>query len=103
MAVRIQLRNDTAANWTDANPVLAAGEFGLEKDTNYFKIGDGTSSWNDLPYGGIQGLTGETGGIDSIFTTTTSNWSEPTPATISEALEDLAARLSVLEEFFLES
>ena len=24
MAVRIQLRNDTAANWTDADPVLAA-------------------------------------------------------------------------------
>jgi hypothetical protein len=62
MAVRIQLRNDTAANWTDADPVLAAGEFGLETDTNQFKIGDGTSSWTELEYGGIQGPTGPEGG-----------------------------------------
>jgi hypothetical protein len=62
MAVRIQLRNDTAANWTAANPVLAAGEFGLETDTNQFKIGDGTSSWNEIvEYGGIQGGLGPTG------------------------------------------
>jgi len=25
MAIRIQLRRDTAANWTSANPVLRAG------------------------------------------------------------------------------
>jgi hypothetical protein len=62
MAVRIQLRNDTAANWTDADPVLAAGEFGLETDTNQFKIGDGTSSWTELEYGGIQGPTGPSDG-----------------------------------------
>ena len=62
MAVRIQLRNDTAANWTDADPVLAAGEFGLETDTNQFKIGDGTSSWTELEYGGIQGPAGPEGG-----------------------------------------
>jgi hypothetical protein len=61
MAVRIQLRNDTSANWTDADPVLAAGEFGLETDTNQFKIGDGTSSWTELSYGGIQGELGPTG------------------------------------------
>ena len=29
MADKIQLRRDTAANWTAANPVLAAGETGL--------------------------------------------------------------------------
>jgi hypothetical protein len=61
MAVRIQLRNDTAANWTDADPVLAAGEFGLETDTDQFKIGDGVSTWIELPYGGIQGEPGPTG------------------------------------------
>jgi hypothetical protein len=62
MAVRIQLRNDTAANWTAANPVLAAGEFGLETDTNQFKIGDGSSTWNQIvEYGGIQGELGPTG------------------------------------------
>lgn len=46
----IQLRRDTAANWTSANPVLAAGEAGIESDTNKFKIGDGTSTWSQLDY-----------------------------------------------------
>ncbi|HWT45324.1 MAG TPA: hypothetical protein VN085_05125 [Vicinamibacterales bacterium] len=48
--MRIELRNDTAANWTAANPVLAAGEFGCENDTLLFKKGDGTTAWNALPY-----------------------------------------------------
>jgi hypothetical protein len=52
---------------------------------------------------GPTGPAGAPGGIESAFTTTTSNWSYPVPTTISEALEQLAARLSVLEEFFLES
>jgi hypothetical protein len=60
MAVRIQLRNDTAANWTDADPVLGVGELGLETDTVQFKIGDGVSSWTELEYG-ISGPTGPTG------------------------------------------
>jgi hypothetical protein len=52
---------------------------------------------------GPTGPTGPTGGIDSTFTTTNSNWLEPAPTTIGEALEQLAERLSALEEFFLES
>ncbi len=49
---RIQLRNDTATNWASANPVLLAGEVGIETDSvrNRIKIGDGTTAWNDLPY-----------------------------------------------------
>lgn len=47
MAIRIQLRRDTAANWTSANPVLLAGELGIETDTLKFKIGNG-SNWNDI-------------------------------------------------------
>jgi hypothetical protein len=53
MAVQIQLRNDTAANWTSANPTLARGEVGVEIDTNKMKIGTGTATWSDLPYTGI--------------------------------------------------
>ena len=30
---QIKLRRDTAANWTSANPTLAAGELGFETDT----------------------------------------------------------------------
>ena len=47
---RLQLRHDTAANWTTANPRLLSGEIGLEVDTNRMKIGNGTLNWNDLPY-----------------------------------------------------
>ncbi len=53
MAVQIQLRNDTAANWISANPILAKGEIGVEIDTNKMKIGLGTTPWNDLSYTGI--------------------------------------------------
>lgn len=49
---RIIMRNDTAAKWTEQNPVLLKGEFGVENDTNKFKIGDGTTAWNDLAYAG---------------------------------------------------
>jgi hypothetical protein len=48
MAIRIQIRRDTAANWTSSNPVLRAGEFGVETDTLKFKIGNGTSTWTQI-------------------------------------------------------
>jgi len=50
MATIIQLRRDTASNWSSNNPVLASGEAGIETDTNRAKIGNGVDSWNDLPY-----------------------------------------------------
>lgn len=50
MANRIQYRRDTAANWTAANPVLAAGEPGWETDTKKRKVGDGTTAWTGLAY-----------------------------------------------------
>ncbi len=48
MAVRIQLRRDTAANWTSSNPILRSGEVGIETDTHKLKIGNGTSTWTQL-------------------------------------------------------
>lgn len=52
----IKLRRSTAAAWASANPVLAAGEPGLETDTNQVKYGDGTTAWNTLEYaGGVGG------------------------------------------------
>ena len=50
MATQIQLRRDTAADWTSNNPTLAAGEFGWESDSNRFKIGDGSAAWTSLSY-----------------------------------------------------
>jgi Major tropism determinant N-terminal domain len=56
-----QFRRGTASQWTSANTVLAAGEFGLETDTSKFKVGDGSTAWTSLAYGGIQGNTGAAG------------------------------------------
>lgn len=61
MAVQIQLRRGTATAWTTANPVLADGEIGIESDTDLFKIGDGSTAWTSLSYGGIQGAAGANG------------------------------------------
>ena len=50
MAVQIQTRNGTAAQWTSANPTLMVGEIGAETDTGRFKIGNGSTAWNSLTY-----------------------------------------------------
>jgi hypothetical protein len=50
MPSTIQLRRDTAANWTSVNPILAQGEIGVETDTQKFKIGTGSTYWNALVY-----------------------------------------------------
>ena len=50
VAIRIQLRRDTAANWGSVNPILRAGEIGIETDSLRFKIGDGVSTWSSRPY-----------------------------------------------------
>ena len=46
----IQVRRDTAANWTSTNPTLASGELGLETDTDKLKVGDGSTAWATLEY-----------------------------------------------------
>lgn len=61
---RMQQRRDTAANWTLANPVLAAGEIGVETDTLRFKVGDGTSAWSSLAYVGlVTSVAGKQGAV----------------------------------------
>ena len=47
--VRIQVRRGTAAQWTAANPVLAAGEMGYETDTSQIRVGDAVNTWSALP------------------------------------------------------
>ena len=68
MTQQIKLRRDTAYNWalSTNNPILGAGEVGLETDNlnlavgksptwlnngaMRFKIGDGINAWTSLPY-----------------------------------------------------
>ena len=47
---KILFRRDLAATWISVDPVLSAGEIGLESDTDKIKLGDGTSSWTELDY-----------------------------------------------------
>jgi hypothetical protein len=46
----MQVKRDTAANWTANNPVLLSGQLGWESDTNKIKIGNGSTSWTGLSY-----------------------------------------------------
>lgn len=50
MANTILLRRDNSADWESKNPTLNQGEPGIELDTNRLKIGDGTTSWQNLEY-----------------------------------------------------
>jgi hypothetical protein len=65
VVTQIQVRRGTAAQWTSANPTLAAGELGFETDTNKIKCGNGATAWNSLAYlnndGDITGVTAGTG------------------------------------------
>jgi hypothetical protein len=49
----MQQKRGTSSRWTSTNPILLAGEIGVETDTNKLKIGDGTTSWNNLDYVGV--------------------------------------------------
>lgn len=46
----IQVRRGTGADWTSKNPILLAGEFGLDTSNSGIKIGDGENPWNQLSY-----------------------------------------------------
>ena len=41
---------NTRSQWAAINPVLLAGEPGIESDTENLKIGDGRTTWSGLPY-----------------------------------------------------
>lgn len=51
----IQVRRDTATNWSSTNPTLAAGEIGYDSTNKLFKMGDGSTAWNSLGTMGTQG------------------------------------------------
>jgi hypothetical protein len=48
---------DTASNFTANNQILSTGEIGIESDSlttsPKFKIGDGVTTWNTLPYSNV--------------------------------------------------
>jgi hypothetical protein len=46
----LQFKRGTASAFKKTNPILLYGEPAFEKDTNKMKIGNGVTSYNDLPY-----------------------------------------------------
>lgn len=90
MPQKIQVRRGTAAEWTSANPVLADGEPGLEKDTKKIKYGDGVTAWNSLAY---------SSGSDAIY-----NRKVDVPPTVPNAMDDefegesLDAKWTILDQ-----
>ena len=60
---RIQESKYTKAVWEAANPVLLDGEKGfVSDDPNLFKIGDGVTAWNSLPWRGYTGTIAQVPG-----------------------------------------
>lgn len=80
LKTRIQLRNDEAATWVKKNPVLLAGEMGIEVDTGKIKIGNGAKAWNELSYSGV-----DENGIKSIIN---SNRDKVSVLTLTEGKTD---------------
>jgi len=86
MATRMQQRRGTAAQWTAANPTLAAGEIGFETDTNKFKIGNGSSAWTALSY------FANTAGLEALL-------NDGAPAALN-TLNEIAAAINDDPAFF---
>ena len=60
---RIQESVYTKAEWEVANPILLKGEKGfVSDDPNLFKIGDGVTAWNSLPWRGYTGTIAQVTG-----------------------------------------
>lgn len=91
MAIQIQLRHDTAANWTSVNPILALGERGVETDTGKEKSGDGSTVWTSLPYFGLTSpvsvANGGTG-LTAMGTGVTTFLGTPSSANLATAITD---------------
>lgn len=50
MRYTFQWRRGSSLLWERRNPILRDGEPGKETDTGRYKLGDGVTAWNDLPY-----------------------------------------------------
>ena len=47
---RIKVRRGLSSEWQSSNVALDQGEIGMDLTAKRIKVGDGFTSWNDLPY-----------------------------------------------------
>lgn len=93
----LQLRRGTAAQWTTANSILSVGEPGYESDTGNFKLGDGVTDWNTLPYvGADKALAGHTHTAAQITDSTVTGRAVLTAASAAAARSAIGAGTSDL-------
>jgi hypothetical protein len=93
MSVVMQQRRDTAADWTSVNPVLYAGQLGIETDSGKIKLGDGSTAWTSLPYlSGVTSVNGHTG----IVTLTASDVSADAAGSAAAVLAETLPGLTVV-------
>lgn len=64
---------NSAANFALINPILLKGEIAFESDTKRFKVGDGMTPWNNLPYATTSNELTEGPGITITGTTIKAN------------------------------
>lgn len=113
---RIKLKYDTLANWSTANPVLLAGEVAVvaiptESETTVgqvtkpaivFKVGDGTTTFANLPY--ASGLAADVYGWAKAATKPTYTATEVGAATLADitsAIQALDSTASFSEGNFI--
>ena len=84
---RIQLKHGLAAKWAERNPVLLAGEIGIETDTLKMKVGDGTSNWSALGYLGAD--------ANDILTIINENRDSCTTVPVAEGQSDTEALATI--------
>jgi hypothetical protein len=71
--VEFRFQRGSSNRWAQTNPVLGPAEPGVEINTGLFKIGDGSTPWNDLEYfltdsyvaGIVEVILAESGGLSS--------------------------------------
>ena len=63
--MRIQFRRDSSAAWATFNTILAEAELGWDRTVKRFKIGDGITTWQNLPWYST-GEGGSGGLVDSV-------------------------------------
>lgn len=88
---QMKQRRDTKANWAAQNPVLLAGELGIvSDDPNLYKVGDGTTAWNALPFRGFNGTL--------VHTTGDSETAAMSQKGVTEELAKLSAEIEEISE-----
>ena len=80
---RLTIASKTSSEWETLDPVLLAGEPCWVSDVGMLKIGDGTSSWSELPYLSISSSVTEDGSAAA------------TSASVVSALEEAGAPMII--------